>query len=251
MTLLGGRMQILSYARSDRRRGWRLPAMLILIVSAMYLIQGRFGLLDSIESEYSKWRCENFAASKGHVALEFDPVLARGLLDSASDYIVDPSIQSSPSPRALYVPGTLQKYSAYAVCPSQATLFMHQRTSRGGTTRLVVVLAQLHDHDEPSRPRVSLDVLDAESPKAIVHDMGEELWIDPWAGVIARSLQTPLENRIFSGVHDPADASHFTIDYILWGISDTIDGWLRDDGTVSLRARHGNLIRRDVFLPID
>lgn len=43
---------------------------------------------------------------------------------------------------------------------------------------------------------------------------------------------------IFAGQTDTADASHFTIPYMIDGKPGMIDGWLRDDGLV-LKARAG------------
>jgi hypothetical protein len=43
--------------------------------------------------------------------------------------------------------------------------------------------------------------------------------------------------RLFAGQRDPSDPTHFTIAYQADGGSGTIDGWLRDDGTVILDRR--------------
>jgi len=49
---------------------------------------------------------------------------------------------------------------------------------------------------------------------------------------------------------DPADASHFTVGYEMWGQYDTLDGWLGDDDEIKLSQRHpptdlGGLRRTD------
>jgi hypothetical protein len=70
-------------------------------------------------------------------------------------------------------------------------------------------------------------------------------------------LKDPGFFRFFTGRPDPADPSHFTIDYEVgnafhWPISSdpapmptvihgTIDGWLRDDETVLLKPRGGKV----------
>ena len=46
------------------------------------------------------------------------------------------------------------------------------------------------------------------------------------------------KTRIFAGQPDPADASHFTIRYQLWGQEDIIDGKLQDDDRVTLIPRN-------------
>lgn len=43
--------------------------------------------------------------------------------------------------------------------------------------------------------------------------------------------------RLFAGQPDPADPSHFTIDYAIGDQKGVIDGWLKADGTVLLEKR--------------
>ena len=49
--------------------------------------------------------------------------------------------------------------------------------------------------------------------------------------------------RVLAGVPDPADASHFTIDYVHNNLAGTIDGWLNDDDSVTLAPRAGRVAR--------
>jgi len=62
------------------------------------------------------------------------------------------------------------------------------------------------------------------------------------------SVHDPGYLRFFSGRIDPADPSHFTIDYDVALVHDpqaipilhgTIDGWLRDDDSILLEPTHG------------
>jgi hypothetical protein len=48
----------------------------------------------------------------------------------------------------------------------------------------------------------------------------------------------PPNVRIFAGQPDPADASHFTIRYQMWGREDIIDGRIDDQEQVSFRPRN-------------
>jgi hypothetical protein len=50
--------------------------------------------------------------------------------------------------------------------------------------------------------------------------------------------------RILEGRPDPADASHFTIDYVHSGVAGTIDGWLNDDDTITFGPRAGEFVEQ-------
>lgn len=49
-----------------------------------------------------------------------------------------------------------------------------------------------------------------------------------------RVVPTP---QIFAGQPDPNDPSHFTIQYQMWGQSDTVDGYIDNNGIVTLTQR--------------
>jgi len=57
------------------------------------------------------------------------------------------------------------------------------------------------------------------------------------SGHVVVGIDISKPGIIYAGQPDPADASHFTIRYQMWGQDDVLDGWLRDDDTVSLVAR--------------
>lgn len=74
----------------------------------------------------------------------------------------------------------------------------------------------------------------------------EPVWKIPWHWVPAADGKPPEirldpkdQFRFYAGQPDSADPSHFTIDYDLDGKRGTIDGRLKDDGTVSLEPREG------------
>ena len=60
-------------------------------------------------------------------------------------------------------------------------------------------------------------------------------WIAPDS--IARDRKEPLYLQMFAGTPDTADPSRFAIPYEIGGYRDSLDGYLRDDGTVLLRPR--------------
>jgi hypothetical protein len=51
--------------------------------------------------------------------------------------------------------------------------------------------------------------------------------------------------RVLEGKPDPADPSHFTIDYAHNAVPGTIDGWLNADDTVTLAPRAGDVLEWD------
>lgn len=55
-------------------------------------------------------------------------------------------------------------------------------------------------------------------------------------------VQYKQQLRVYAGQPDPADASHFTINYVLDGQPGVIDGWLKADGSVALRPRAGKVV---------
>ena len=46
------------------------------------------------------------------------------------------------------------------------------------------------------------------------------------------------DTRFYAGQADPSDSSHFTIRYECKGATDTIDGYLDDEGLISLQPRN-------------
>jgi hypothetical protein len=108
-------------------------------------------------------------------------------------------------------------------------LFLHERRSKAGVRRLIVVRrtppGQRMSWDIPMSFNISLIEPAGLSgipvarysyyPDAVPSHFGDG------------STNGPLL-RFFAGQPDPADESHFTIDYEVDGERGTIDGWLRD-----------------------
>jgi hypothetical protein len=121
-----------------------------------------------------------------------------------------------------------------------AILFCHERTSPSGNRRLVTVLLPT-----PGRMDGILgDMLSEELVPTVyplVGMIGPPLQARPQYRGLSHSGPTlPPPQRVWAGVIDPNDASHFSIDYE-WpgGLRGVIDGWLRDDDTVKLSIRPG------------
>ena len=63
------------------------------------------------------------------------------------------------------------------------------------------------------------------------------------------TIQYRKQLRVFAGQPDPADASHFTFDYVLDGTPGTIDGWLKPDNSVRLVPRAGKVVN-ELWYPL-
>ena len=55
--------------------------------------------------------------------------------------------------------------------------------------------------------------------------------------------------RFYAGQHDPADPAHFTFDYDHDGRRGTIDGRLKDDGSVELKPDVGIVTGKQWAVP--
>jgi hypothetical protein len=130
----------------------------------------------------------------------------------------------------------------WLVPPRGATVFLHERISKSGHHRLVLI-TRPPAHDRPFMYAFGLEPL-VITPAGIKGGVtyhfppsGPYSWLDdltrpPTAGL-----------RFYAGQPDPADPARFTIRYDLSGGSGEIEGRLKDDGaTVSLRITSGPAI---------
>jgi hypothetical protein len=136
------------------------------------------------------------------------------------------------------------------------TVFSHERISSGGLRRLVVVDAQIHDTPLPTPPRYhkptpvcSLDVtfwawdpsvlqrIDSKRLPAFWDSDTERLDIGDGSKIY--TIGSGEQLHLLNGIPDPSDSSHFSFQYDLDGSRGTIDGWLRDDGSIKMSLRDG------------
>jgi hypothetical protein len=111
-----------------------------------------------------------------------------------------------------------------------ANVFLHSRTRPSGGERLVTVdLVNI-----TSSLQIQIRFVTSASRSGSLYG---QPWRDP------ATLGMPFEQndsfRLHAGQPDPADPSHFTIEYEINSGSRTIDGWLQDDDTVKLKVRNG------------
>lgn len=117
-----------------------------------------------------------------------------------------------------------------------ATLFSHEMVSKTGIHRLVIM--QRTPAIEDGLFRLGMDLDQAvfvpgdgrQPPNSLPRAYA-------WDGGFINHV-TPQNLRIYAGQLDPTDGSHFTIRYEQWGQTDTLDGWLKNDGSgVSVAPR--------------
>jgi len=120
---------------------------------------------------------------------------------------------------------------------------MHERVSPSGNHRLVVVTAPLSvqpgDGDRDVDPLGVWDVNPVDVSVVTPATWGSDIVEAPqWPhGLLeTNALSEARRFSIFPGIPDPRDASHFTIRFDGDGSVGTIEGWLRDDDTVTFKV---------------
>jgi hypothetical protein len=278
MAIMG---QTLEYAQPPawhRRRRWRRVLALALCLAVAGGCWWRWNWLwTAAKLHYFERACMTFSTPQGHVALEHDRVEAKRLIDQGGGYMVRAAFTSEARP-AIFVPNELTRYLGKAGGGNDAVLFLHQRTSPGGTRRLVIVRVEgvpWRVFEETSDrgggggggdlPCAALFVTAASMPPLGWRDIRPPVEQPSKSGlavILSRNLQeTPSGlvatfdegTRFFSGRPDPRDRSRFTIDYMMSGQRDVIDGQLSDDGQVTLKPRAARKVPENLWdiLPTD
>lgn len=117
-----------------------------------------------------------------------------------------------------------------------AIVFLHERTAPNGRQRLVCI-ALVHSNGDFADCSTGLRSYKATTIQSTKLPFPANR-ISESCGSAREILSWPEPQiRIYAGQPDPADASHFTIRYEMWGQSDILDGWLRDDDSVTLTPR--------------
>jgi len=195
-------------------------------------------------------QCLNYTASPEQVMYEEDPTSIAKLLATDPDFVPcqwdDGGGRHRSNPLAVgRLPPCLRSFESLngreiagdGGLSYQATLFLHQRTSPSGNQRLVhVYLLASTDYIGasiiPSGGQGTHDWVPATRPANLFK--GPHFFA---------SLGYPVSHpyltlaRIYAGQPDSADPSHFTIRYRMWGQEDVLDGYLKDDDTVTLKPR--------------
>jgi len=135
--------------------------------------------------------------------------------------------------------GTSQP-SAFGPTPAPPFLFCGQRHRASGDRLVTVTFYSRWYNDTTNRQGFvfAADVLEPAGVfRAVKRLSNTNLHVGDYP------LRREIQIRFFAGQPDPADASHFTIDYKSQDSSGHIDGWLQPDGkSVTLTVRDGPLL---------
>jgi hypothetical protein len=117
----------------------------------------------------------------------------------------------------------------------RGVVLLHERTTEGGMTRVVVITAGSSAWGRPPKKYTDLGRMVGLGAELLAPP-GWRTGFGPQAKSLAGDWDVPLNHdqriRVFAGQPDPDDASHFTIEYEIVGENRrrTLDGWVRDEG---------------------
>ena len=233
--------------RASRRIRW--IATLLLLVGAIFA-GWRWGPYLWHQGNILYWqsKCMRYSPPESMVVYEENPTAAAELLNSSPQYFAyaiyrgkdwnhpGPTVQA-----AAYRPQGWDKLQAVAGLPlingigtvNGAIVFLHELVSPGGNHRLVVI-----EYDAQRDCFTPLLINRAEVIVPGTWRSGPTRVEKPtvW-DVEVMFPTTPPQVRIYAGQVDPADASHFTIRYEMWGQTDVLDGRLDNNDGITLRQR--------------
>jgi hypothetical protein len=130
-----------------------------------------------------------------------------------------------------------------------STIFLHERTSPSGHRRLIdLEYSAIDSFFTPMFLNGHNCRVCAMSPATLWKPL-IPLTSDDDIEIKGYVPQRPPNVRIYAGQPDPADPSHFTIRYEMWGKDDIIDGYLQDDDYVRIKQRNVLTDRSPVAVP--
>jgi hypothetical protein len=159
-------------------------------------------------------------------------------------------VERDAAEKPLGAPRYLQRYAAALQTAgvvngppdwsSPETLFLHERRTPGGESRLLVVRRGMMDLWSFSYVCLTATVVRPGSllKLPVVDDQKDSVPSTRFVQGIG-SHRASDRLRLFAGQPDASDPTHFTIRYDINGERGTIDGWLRDDGMVTFTVRDG------------
>ena len=246
----------LNYAPPGRRRiNWRVLKWLVMgiavLVGLWYLPQGYRWTKDRAELFSLMRTCRTFSPPAGAVVYDdtadaekmaelppYDPFMSTSWRD-------DDGIAQLAYRRHLLALDRLRPPSIVVWESSSsarfATVFCHERRTRGGDPCTVAVLLHADRSNAQSSSTSSMMTFEAQA----IRPVG---WFTPASPEIQSTKLTlapwPVSTqrvRIYAGQPAPADPARFTIDYEVNDTPGIIDGVLNDDFTVTLTSRTGAL----------
>jgi hypothetical protein len=231
-----------SRLRRWRRRLGRAVVIALLLAGGVAAYRYRHELELRASEIYWSRRCMGFDAPRDSILFVGDPAAAAALRERDPDYV---QTRLYGRAGAKFLPRCWRELCAAMNNPAvvaadtvmdDPVLFLHERRSPGGKRRIVMIKSGSYNARALPR-KMRATIITPARLFARTQVMAAPMPDVAWSGVYV-----PL--RIFFGHPDPADASHFTIDFVVLDGFDgapirngTIDGYLNDDDTVSFRLR--------------
>jgi hypothetical protein len=215
--------------------------------------------------------CATHAFPADYVAYEERPDRVLGMLAGGGDFEgipfafntaegLRPIRAKAPPPHWITMLGEAMGRGGAAASPELPLVFLHERTSANGARRIVAVqfgasinddgngrTASIRRHLEVSTFKTTAGDTNSRAAAAIqdrrlvrLSVRGEEPIprANRGGGAPETSARTRHCMTVLAGQPDPADASHFTIPYLIDGRAGVIDAWLRDEG-IDFKPRTG------------
>jgi hypothetical protein len=234
----------LEYARPQapgwrRRLWWITPLALAAAIGTIYLITTwAVPTFERWQDLRRQKRLMEYRAPADQIVFDTNPARAAQLVARSADYTLFPDPGHPPSiTGVVHLPPQWRSRPSGigSMNSSNGLVFLHARTSPGGKQRLVAVEC---DH------RLTLQLSQGKLAPAIrlsAHSVRigtlRQRASNALSSSTSRLIPNTVDFRLFAGQPDPADASHFTIEYEAARARGTIDGWLNDDDTITLRPR--------------
>jgi hypothetical protein len=225
----------ISRRRRIVRRALRIASLFILLASAATSPRWVPPAWHRAQLIYHQRQCLNYSAPPDQIVYDSDHPGSGG----AFEFPVCLKNFEKMVPMAGPSTGPLgwQSVSGRAFSNTPYISFLHQRKSKGGTVRLVVMGDPVEDFDwyDTYTP---IGLWGKSGSTQNFADFAHPALLDPF-------FVGPLFNlkahrlRVYAGQADPNDESHFTIAYKVNDLPDVIDGYLQDDGSVKIAFRGG------------
>jgi hypothetical protein len=224
----------LNYSAKPKAPGRKWPAILLLLIT-LFVLQSKFSPISSFRNIWQRWRLTHYSAPADQIVYENDPSLAVALA-AKPDYQLYASAPLPKSFAAIHMPAIWKPFTVTG--RSTGLIFLHGRQCAAGPMRLVAVQLE----PEPSldgQGRHQAEVVELCYWVYALDPLDRMTLLPSPRGPTNLVAFIPLGNtfELMAGQSDPADAAHFTIDFMINGARNTIDGHLRADDTVLLVPR--------------
>jgi hypothetical protein len=217
-----------------RRRWKRIAALLLIAALALAGWVWRERLQNTValaRKLYAQRRCLTFDPPAGTVAYEEDPAKVRALL-SNPDYIFVLGPDHKPAV-ALYWPPVFRDWpeaTRYHPWSAPAVLLMHEMKTPAGERVLVFVVVD-YGTEFPDSVLVRVQAVNPATWRkgsSAGHGLVTRMEKPPYDRQAYAPNPKFVPVRVHTGRVDPADPSHFTVDYEGDGHRGVMEGWLRD-----------------------